>query len=514
MNKNIRHCGILLHPTSLYGQMGVGSLGKEARSFVDFLVQAEMRYWQILPLGPVGYGNSPYASLSSFAGNEVLISVEELLQQGLLGEDELPTTQFAQERVDFNHVAPIKKILLQKAALRFIKERRIEEQAYLDFCRKESYYIDDWALYSALSDYFNDTRWFSAWTKGLALREESELQRWRKKLAVEIEQKRVIQFFFDRQWRALRRYANAKGIALIGDMPIYVAHDSADAWCNRHYLKLDAMGNLKSQTGVPPDAFSTTGQLWGTPPYNWQEVAKDDFSWWKQRFTKAFEMTDYVRIDHFRGLEAYWEVPADEVTAQNGSWVKAPGRELFQALRSHFGELPLIAEDLGFITSAVEELRVANNFPSTKVLQFGFGFDSNGRFMAENFYLPHNYEPNVVAYSGTHDNDTSRGWYEKLDERHKDCVRRYLACSDSEVVWHMVRALFISSANTVIIPWQDLLNLGTEHRMNIPGTCGEHNWAYRMLAEDLSPQLADATAQLLQLYGRQRTQVFQRVDIE
>jgi len=504
MNKKIRHCGVLLHPTSLPAKHGIGDLGATALAFIDFLAEARVGIWQILPLGPVGFGNSPYASRSAFAGNELLIDLDELAAEGYVDLAEVFTyPRFPAERVDFQQVANYKLPLLKAAAKNFLSAEQTQAHVeYRRFCEKQAAWLDDYALYAALCDHYGDTRWHQVWDKGLARRTKTALATWTRSLANEVESYRVLQFFFERQWQAVRHHANERGVAIVGDIPIFVAHDSVDAWCNRKYLKMDAQGNSTALSGVPPDAFSATGQLWGNPVYDWEALERDGFSWWVRRMERAFALTDMVRIDHFRGFEAYWEVPAKELTAEHGSWVPAPGEKLFAVLREKFGTLPVFAEDLGVITDAVEQLRDSNGFPGMKVAQFGFNVDKHGRFDADNVYLPHNYAYDVVAYSGTHDNDTTKGWYASLDGVTKDAVRRYLACPDEAVVWHLVRAVLASHARYAIIPMQDFLQSGSESRMNTPGTCGDHNWSWRVKHSDVNSAVAASIADLVSLFGR------------
>jgi len=504
MNKKIRYCGVLLHPTSLPGAHGVGTLGDAARGFIDFLAESKIGIWQILPLGPVGFGNSPYAARSAFAGNELLIDLDQLVVDGYLDlEDSLVHPRFPEETVDFNAVEAFKKPLLRKAAERFHAQTATAVQAeFIRFCEENRDWLDDYALYMTVLDHYQDSRWFSVWDKGLARRDPAVMAEWCKNKAKEIVIWKTLQYFFSIQWDALKAYANAQGVLLVGDIPIFVAYDSVDAWSNRKYLKIDAEGKATAISGVPPDAFSTTGQLWGNPVYDWEALAADDFSWWVRRLEMSFKLTDIVRIDHFRGFEAYWEVPAGEATAEKGSWVPAPGKALFETLRKRIGRLPVFAEDLGVITERVDALRDENGFPGMKVAQFAFDLVSPGVLDPQNSYLPHNYDYNCVAYTGTHDNNTTRGWYDALDDAYKDLVRRYLSCPDHEVVWQLMRMIMASHARYVIFPMQDLLGLGEVARMNTPGTCGDPNWCWRMRREALSASLSAACSTMLGLFGR------------
>jgi 4-alpha-glucanotransferase len=504
MNKKIRYSGILLHPTSLPSPYGIGDLGEDARHFLDILSEAQVGLWQILPLGPVGYGNSPYASRSAFAGNELLISLDELNDAGYLElSDIVNPPEFPQHAVDFSAVESYKFPLLIKAAHQFISEASPDDRAaYETFITEQQHWLDDYALYRAMLDHYGDSRWFSTWDAALARREPAALNQWKSDKAHEIAVWKVLQFFFFHQWRALKQYANNHNIAIVGDIPIFVAPDSVDAWSSRQYLKMDVDGKSTAVSGVPPDAFSATGQLWGNPVYDWSALAADGFSWWIQRMEHQFSLTDIIRIDHFRGFESYWEVPADHTTAEHGTWIKAPGNELFAALRKRFNPLPVFAEDLGVITPEVDQLREENGFPGMKILQFAFSVTAPGELDAQNAYLPHNYDTLCVAYTGTHDNDTSRGWFESLDAGLQDVVRRYLSCADAEVPWHMMRSVVASSAQYAIVPIQDVLGLGSEARMNTPGTCGDPNWIWRLLPSHLGFSTLQILKALLQPFGR------------
>jgi 4-alpha-glucanotransferase len=504
MNKKIRYCGVLLHPSSLPGPHGVGDLGDEARDFINFLAASKIGIWQILPLGPVGFGNSPYAARSAFAGNELLINLNQLVIEGLLGfEDVLQHPPFPEGTVEFSAVEAFKKPLLHKAARQFhLVVDSDEKELFNAFCSENDDWLDDYALYMAILDHYQDSRWFSVWEQGLTAREAETMERWRKAKAQDILLYKTLQYLFFKQWRSLKAYANEHGVLLVGDIPIFVAPDSVDAWSNRKYLKIDAEGHSTAISGVPPDAFSDTGQLWGNPVYDWDALEKDGFSWWVRRMEMAFVLTDIVRIDHFRGFDAYWEVPAGESTAENGVWVSAPGVELFDTLQNRLGKLPVFAEDLGVITDSVENLRDSYGFPGMKVAQFGFNLIAPGLVDAQNDYLPHNYDYNCVAYTGTHDNNTTRGWYDTLDEQHRDIIRRYLQCPDHEVVSQLIRSILASHAKYAIFPMQDFLGLGSEARMNTPGTCGDPNWCWRMKQDSFSPALSESLASIIRMFGR------------
>lgn len=507
MNKKIRYAGVLLHPTSLPGGHGIGDLGEEAFRFVDTLVKSSVGLWQILPLGPVGFGNSPYAVRSAFAGNELLISLDELADEGFLGiGDVVQHPNWKEGAVDFNAAESYKMPLLRESADRFLSDAPADLlETFRRYCEEEDDWLEDYALYRTMVDHYQDSRWFSAWDEQLARRDAEVMKYWRERKHREIARWKVLQFFFNRQWRKLKSYANEKGLGIVGDIPIFVAHDSVDSWSNRRYLKINEDGSLAASSGVPPDAFSATGQLWGNPVYDWQALEEDGFSWWVRRLEHQFEQTDLVRIDHFRGFEAYWEVPAGHATAEHGTWVKAPGNRLFARLRQQFGFLPVIAEDLGVITPEVDALREEQGFPGMKIAQFAFDMDSLGRLDPSNSYLPHNYPELCVAYTGTHDNDTTRGWYDHLDSGMKDLVRRYLSCSDEQVVWHLMRSIMASCASIAVVPMQDLLTLGNDARMNLPGTCGEPNWAWRLSTAQVSDQMVFSLQALIQPFGRDAT---------
>ncbi len=499
MEKKLRFSGVLLHPTSLPGKSGIGDFGYECERFIDLLGDAHIGLWQILPLSPVGFGNSPYASSSAFAGEELLISLEKLVDIGILNENDLhPVPEFSQVKVDFEKVRTYKMPLLRKAAELFLSDTSTKEYAsYLAFLETESYWIGDYALYRAASAYFEDLRWYEVWPEGLANREPASVQEYEEKLKGEIDIVQVLQYFFHSQWEEIHSYANEKGVAIVGDIPIFVAHESADVWCHRTFLKLNKDGSRKKVAGVPPDAFSASGQLWGNPVYDWEALKKDNYSWWFERITHQLKMTDMVRIDHFRGFEAAWEVDASEETAENGSWVKAPGDDFFTSLEKKLGHLPFIAEDLGVITDEVNELRESHGFPGMKILQFAFNFTGEGTFESDHFYLPHTYDKLCAAYTGTHDNNTTRGWYNALDDGYRNLVRRYLSCSDESMTWYAVRALMASSAMYAIVPYQDVLEKGKESRMNAPGTVGDPNWMFRVhpleMGEDVKQKLINMT---------------------
>ncbi len=491
-----RACGIFLHPTSFPGAHGIGTLGREARQFLDFLEQAGQSLWQICPLGPTGYGNSPYQCFSAFAGNPLLIDLDPLAEWGLLDPDEVAAPPaFPRDRVDYGPVIEWKHGLLEKAFERFAAgQAGFLHEDFQRFSLENASWLDDFALFMALKHAHGGSAW-TTWEPALVRREPNTLEAWSERLEASVERRRFDQYLFHKQWMDVRDYANERGIRIVGDVPIFVAHDSADVWSNPDLFFLDDQGEPTVVAGVPPDYFSETGQRWGNPLYRWDVLKKSGFSWWIERFRAILHLVDIIRVDHFRGFEAYWEVPASESTAMNGKWVKAPGKKLFQAVESTLGELPIIAEDLGVITKEVTALRKAFDFPGMKVLQFAFGGE------AENDYLPHNYEKDCVAYTGTHDNDTTLGWYHGVEERVRDHVRRYLWSDGRQVNWDLIRLASMSAADLAIVPLQDVLSLGSEARLNFPGR-PEGNWEWRYDAGALGPQLAHRLQDLAETYGR------------
>ncbi len=502
-----RSSGILLHPTSLPGAFGIGDLGPEAYAFADFLEAAGQSLWQVLPLGPTGYGDSPYACYSAFAGNTLLISPEQLIADGLLANKDLDAAPaFADERVDFDAVHKYKDQLLLRAFATFRHEPDPKLHiAFGDFCRRYVSWLEDYALFRALKDAHGGVAW-NEWEPALVHREAAALETARRELSEQIEAQRFYQFLFCKQWFGLKAYCNQRGISLVGDIPIFVAHDSADVWTNPDQFKLNPDGSPIVVAGVPPDYFSATGQLWGNPLYNWDRMREDGFNWWIKRVHATLETVDIARIDHFRGFAACWEIPAGDKTAERGRWVEAPGKELFTAVREALGELPIIAEDLGVITPDVEALRDGFNFPGMRILQFGFSSD------AKNIDLPHNYQKNVVVYTGTHDNDTAVGWLSSVagegstrDAKQIECERnfcfRYLNTEGKAINWDFMRAVMASVANTAVVPLQDVLGLGTEARMNLPNST-QGNWSWRVEPGALTKEVAARLRELTELYGR------------
>ena len=493
-----RSAGILLHPTSLPGKYGIGDLGNEAYHFVDFLVNAGQKLWQVFPLGPTGYGDSPYQCFSAFAGNPLLISPDKLIEENLLQESDIQNIPSSDSgRIDYGKVINFKKEVLSIAYKNFKNNSEKLNNDFNSFANEHKEWLDDYSLFMAAKDFHGGASW-NEWDKGLVLREESALSSWKEKLGDEILYHKFVQFIFFRQWKAIRKYANEKGIKIIGDMPIFIAYDSSDLWSNKELFTVDETGKLTFVAGVPPDYFSATGQLWGNPLYKWDVMEKDEFLWWRKRFKALWELVDIIRIDHFRGFEAYWKIPGDAKTAQSGKWIKAPGEKLFETVKKHLGDLPILAEDLGVITPPVEALRDKFNFPGMKVLQFAFGEGMETKF------LPHNFVPNCLVYTGTHDNDTTRAYFEKESEKESgitEHARKYLNYSGNDIVSELIRTAYASVAVFVIIPMQDVLNLGGEARMNFPSTLGG-NWSWRFNWNQVEENLAGKYKELSILYER------------
>ena len=464
-----RSSGILLHITSLPGE-GIGTIGSEAFAFVDFLVDTGQHLWQILPLNPVGFGNSPYQSFSAFAGNPLLISLETLVKEGLLDDNDLQAiSQTISKKVDFEKITPVKEALLKKAYTAFCKNTEYWQNDYLYFLAEHSWWLDDYCLFMALKKDNESLNW-NKWEPAIRKREQSALSVLKEVLLEETDFYRFVQFMFFRQWFRLKSYANSKGIKIIGDLPLYVSFDSVDVWSNQDIFLLDEEGNMLFAGGVPPDMFSKDGQLWGCPVYDWDHLSERHFDWWLARLHFNMKLYDEVRVDHFLGLESFWSVPAGELTAKNGKWVKAKGAELLSALKLQCHSLPLIAEDLGIITPKVDKLRTDFNLPGMKILQFAFAGDHTGK------YLPHNYTADFVVYTGTHDNDTLLGWLKKTTKEERSNLKKYYGTK--RVHNRLIEAAWASVAQKAIIPLQDLLKLDSEARMNTPGTVGD-NWNWR-----------------------------------
>lgn len=484
-----RAAGVLVHPTSFPGPYGIGELGPAALSFLDFLAAAGQRLWQILPLGPTGFGGSPYQPYSAFAGNPLLVSTERLLADGLVTPEEIvPEQQLAGGTVDFDAVAAFKNRVLRQAFSRFTGNA-----AFDAFVSDQRAWLDDYALFMALKAAHGGAAW-SDWNPAVARRDSTALAVARQQLAAEMMYQRFVQFRFFGDQRIIRDHARTLGIQIIGDLPIFVALDSADVWAHPEYFHLDAGGRPTVVAGVPPDYFSATGQLWGNPLYNWDVMARDGYRWWMARLRHTLEWCDIVRLDHFRGIEAYWAVPAGDETAVHGAWEPGPGADFFEAARAELGGLPIVAEDLGLITPEVERLRDQFELPGMKVLQFSFSD-------ADNPYLPHNHVRNCVVYTGTHDNDTTRGWWATLSQAERDFARDYLARDGDDIAWDLLRVALASVAVWAVVPLQDLLDLDSTARMNAPGE-PEGNWRWRFDATALTPGLAARLRRLTELYGR------------
>lgn len=490
-----RSAGVLLHPTSLSGPFGVGDLGPEAYRFVDLLAEMAMTRWQILPLGPPGFGGSPYNAESSFAGNEWLISPALLVEDGLLQPSEVAhPPPFDPAHLDLERAPAYKEKLLRAAFDRF-RERPVPSQ-FTAFCDAAALWLESFALYRALKRHHDDKPW-ATWEPPFRLHEPAALAATAHDLATEVQYHTFVQWLVDRQWAALRDYARQRGISIIGDIPMFPAFDSADVWANQHLFKLDDAGQPTVVAGVPPDYFSETGQLWGNPHYDWPRHASDGYAWWAARFRETFKRVDIVRIDHFRGFEAAWEVPAGAPNAIEGEWAPGPGATLFREL-GLLSEPAVIAEDLGTITPGVHDLLEATGFPGMKVLQFAFGSGP------DNPYLPHNHAPNAVVYTGTHDNDTLLGWLESLDTETRDDAARYLDASPARLHPALIRAALASVAHTAIIPMQDILVLGAEARMNTP-SFATGSWTWRFNWGQLEAGRSAALRELVECYGRWTT---------
>jgi 4-alpha-glucanotransferase len=485
-----RSSGILLHPTSLPGPYGIGDLGPQAYRFVDWLAAAGCALWQVLPLGPTGYGDSPYQCFSAFAGNPYLISPDDLFADGLATRGDLDALKgLPASRVDYGMVIPRKLDLLLKAFRRFQFNPGSLRESFDEFCFRNASWLDDFALFMALKEANGGGAW-NGWDPALRARRKNALAKARKDLAEDIARHSFYQFLFFRQWEKLRAHANGRGIQIIGDVPIFVAYDSADVWANPELFFLDEAGAPTVVAGVPPDFFSSTGQLWGNPLYNWEVHKRENYSWWLSRVQASLNFMDILRLDHFRGFAGYYEIPAGALTAEHGSWVTAPGGEFFHAMEAFIRantnrkdeDLPVIAEDLGVITDDVIELREAFGLPGMKILQFAFTGPDNP-------FLPHNYVPNCVAYTGTHDNDTAMGWFAAAPDREREFAKRYLGVDGGDFAWDLIRAVWKSVAVFAIAPMQDVLGLGGEARMNYPSRLGG-NWEWRMGEKDLRDDLA------------------------
>ncbi len=496
-NKFRRSGGILLHPTSLPSEYGIGDLGPSIYKFMDFLAENNQKLWQILPLGPTGYGNSPYQCLSAFAGNHLLISIEKLLDQGLISKIDCKIEKpFSSEFVDFNRVIILKNALLRIAYNNFTHNRSEFESKFFTFERENQYWLDKYALYMSLKIAHDQTSWIE-WPDKFHSRNESAINEWRNGHLREIEYYKFIQFLFYHQWSEVKLFANKKNISIIGDIPIFVALDSSDVWSHPELYHLDEMGNPIYVAGVPPDYFSETGQRWGNPLYRWDKMKENDYRWWIQRVKHVMKYVDIVRIDHFRGFEAYWRIPANEPTAVKGKWIKGPGADLFDRIKKILGDVPIIAEDLGVITPEVDAIRDQFGYPGMKILHYAFDQDQH----SSNKHLPHNYHQNFVVYTGTHDNNTTLGWYNSTSQKTKDYLASFIGSTENDVVAKLIRLAWSSVAIFAIIPLQDLLRLDESARMNLPGTL-TGNWQWRFSWEQINREKVDELAIMSEIYGR------------
>ena len=490
-----RSSGVLLHPTSLPGPYGIGDLGPQARHWIDFLAETGTGLWQILPLGPTGYGDSPYQCFSAIAGNPYLISPDDLLGEGLLHSNDLANLpNFNEERIYYGEVIPWKMDLLHRSYEQFRQsEKKWHKEAEL-FYKEQEEWLDDFAMFMALKEFHGGKPW-AVWPEEYRDRDPRTLEAFKKEQHYAVERQAYFQFLFYKQWDRLRSYANEKGVQIIGDIPIFIAHDSADAWTQRDMLYIDNSGQPTVVAGVPPDYFSETGQLWGNPLYRWDVLAKDDYQWWIERLKAVFSMVDIVRLDHFRGFANYWEIPAEEETAINGRWVNGPGADFLAKVQNEFGGLPIIAEDLGEISPEVYKLRDQFNLPGMKILVFAFDSGEGNEF------LPHHYPENCVVYTGTHDNDTAVGWFNRIGEGEKTFAQRYLQTSGEDIAWDLIQAAWSSKAVYAIAPLQDLLSLDNQARMNFPGS-SQGNWTWRVKESALTDGLKIRLRVTNQTYGR------------
>ena len=495
-----RQSGVLMHISSLPGKYGIGSFGQSAYDFVDFLVRTKQRYWQILPLGTTSYGDSPYQSFSAFAGNTYFIDFDILIEEGLLNEADVKGADFGDDprKVDYAKIFDARRPIMEKAVARFLKADDLSD--YESFVEQNAAWLEVFAEYMAIKEHFDNLAWTEWPDEAIRRRDAASLASYREKLADKLTYHRVTQYLFFKQWLRLKAYANEHHIEIVGDMPIYVAADSADVWAQPHFFKTDAVGKPTCVAGCPPDEFSETGQLWGNPIYDWEAMDKDGYAWWIERLRESFKIYDIVRIDHFRGFESYWEVPADSETSASGKWVKGPDYKLFAAVKEALGDLNIIAEDLGFMTDEVIELRERTGFPGMKILQFAFNPDD------ESIDSPHLAPNNSVMYTGTHDNNTVLGWYkDEIDDATREYMAQYTNRKEYETVPHaMLRTIFASVSFMAIATMQDLLELDSAARMNYPSTIGG-NWTWRMTAEELNPIVEGELYSLTKTYRRMNT---------
>ena len=500
-----RQSGVLMHISSLPGKYGIGSFGQSAYDFVDFLVRTKQRYWQILPLGTTSYGDSPYQSFSAFAGNTYFIDFDILIEEGLLNEADVKGADFGDDprKVDYAKIFDARRPIMEKAVARFLQADDLSD--FESFVAQNAAWLEVFAEYMAIKEHFDNLAWTEWPDEAIRRREAASLASYREKLADKLTYHRVTQYLFFKQWLRLKAYANEHHIEIVGDMPIYVAADSADVWAQPHFFKTDAVGKPTCVAGCPPDEFSETGQLWGNPIYDWEAMDKDGYAWWIERLRESFKIYDIVRIDHFRGFESYWEVPADSETSATGKWVKGPDYKLFAAVKEALGDLNIIAEDLGFMTDEVIELRERTGFPGMKILQFAFNPDD------ESIDSPHLAPNNSVMYTGTHDNNTVLGWYkDEIDDATRQYMAQYTNRKEYETVPHaMLRTIFASVSFMAIATMQDLLELDSAARMNYPSTIGG-NWTWRMTAEELNPIVEGELYSLTKTYRRMNTDLINK----
>lgn len=490
----MRKSGILLPVSSVPSKYGIGTFSRQAYEFIDSLEKAGQSYWQILPLGPTGYGDSPYQSFSTFAGNPYYIDLEALIEDGYLTESDCAACDFGDidEYVDYEKIYLSRFKVLKKA---FLNSHIEQDENFAAYVKDNSFWLDDYALYMAVKNSFDGVSW-NEWDEDIKLRKPEAMKAYREQYAEEVAFYQFQQYLFAKQWSALKKYANEKNIQIIGDIPIYVAFDSADTWANPELFQLDETLTPVAVAGCPPDAFSATGQLWGNPLYRWDYHSKTDYAWWMRRIAYCYELYDVVRIDHFRGFDEYYSIPFADETAEFGHWEKGPGYDIFKTMKAKLGDKAVIAEDLGFLTESVIKLVQKTGYPGMKILQFAFDPRE------ESDYLPHNYVANSIVYTGTHDNDTTLGWYEQLGRRDRAFARKYLNIrTNKDVQWEFIRAAMSSVSDTCIIPMQDYLGLGAEARTNIPSTLGT-NWKWRMLPGQFTDELAERILEMSKLYGR------------
>ncbi len=494
-----RSAGILLHPTSLPSKYGIGELGPDAYRFVDFLSESKQKLWQILPLGPTSFGDSPYQCLSAFAGNPLLISFEKVVSDGIASPEILNNIpNFPDDRVNYGDVIEYKFETLNKIFEEFLTNNNEElKQSFDEFCEVEKNWLDDYTLFVAIKDYFEGKPW-NEWESAIATRNREAIDYFQNYLSDEILYHKFVQFLFFKQWMELKKYANERGIKIIGDLPIFVAFDSADVWVYRDLFEVSEEGKPLFIAGVPPDYFSPTGQRWGNPHYRWEVMEQDDYKWWRERISSLLKLTDIIRIDHFRGFYNYWKIPGDAPTAEKGEWVLGPGEKFFKTMEIYFGKLPIIAEDLGILVPEVYELRDKFGFPGMKILQFAFG--ANG----EKKFLPHRYEKNCVVYTGSHDNDTTLGWWYSIQNDGSDTKEffmKYTGSDGKDVCKDMIRLAYSSVADIVIIPLQDYLRLGSEARMNFPGQ-PDGNWSWRFKWDQITDELINEIKTFVEIFER------------